>query len=55
MSRLSEILERFNRKERNLAVRFILGHVEEPPPLSRSARLSRRAARCSISLRVPAN
>lgn len=35
MSRLSEILETFNRKERNLAVRFILGHVKEPPPLSR--------------------
>ena len=33
MASLSETLERFNRKERNLAVRHILGHVKKPPPL----------------------
>ncbi len=32
MASLSETLERFNRKERNLAVRHILGHVKKPPP-----------------------
>jgi hypothetical protein len=30
---LSKTLESFNRKERNLAVRHILGHVKKPPPL----------------------
>lgn len=35
MALLSETLERFNRKERNLAVRHILGHVKRPPPLDR--------------------
>jgi hypothetical protein len=33
MASLSETLERFNRKERNLAVRHILGHVKKPPRL----------------------
>ena len=32
MASLIETLERFNRKERNLAVRHILGHVKKPPP-----------------------
>jgi hypothetical protein len=35
MTSLSEMLERFNRKERNLTVRYILGHVKRPPPLDR--------------------
>jgi hypothetical protein len=30
---LSDALEKFNRKDRNLAVRYILDHVKKPPPL----------------------
>jgi hypothetical protein len=33
MTSLIAVLEQFNRKERNLAVRYILGHVKPPPAL----------------------
>src|ERR1017187_6665581 len=34
MGSLADTLERFSRKERNLLIRDILGHVQKPPRLS---------------------